>query len=147
MFNFIEPIEMVDAQFSLPYCVALVLLGVETGPAWLNRELFKDKEVLSIGPRVKIHPDVKSDEIFHNEKRRISSRVVITTDSGDSFEETVAAPRGSPTYPISENEITEKYLKMAVPVVGLENALELKNFILEIDAQQCVSTLSRLISV
>ena len=89
----------------------------------------------------------KSDEIFHNEKRRISSRVVITTDSGDSFEETVAAPRGSPTYPISENEITEKYLKMAVPVVGLENALELKNFILEIDAQQCVSTLSRLISV
>ena len=144
MFTAIEPEELVDAQFSLPYCVALVLLGVPTGPGWFNRDLFHDETVLSIGSRVKIHPDSTCDDIFHNEDRRISARVVITTNSGGSFEETALAPRGTPMLPVSEKEIMGKYFAMAVPVIGGEKARALKEFILALETYDNVTALSEL---
>ena len=122
VFNIVQPEEMVDAQFSLPYCVALVLLDIPTGPGWFDEALYNGEEVLSIGSRVTIHPDSLCDEIFHTESRRISARVVITTKTGECIEETAPAPRGSPTCPISEDEITGKYLELAVPVIGSKKA-------------------------
>ena len=147
MFNIIEPEELVDAQFSLPYCVALTLLDIKTGPGWFDKELFNNSEILSIGSRVKIHPDSNCDEIFHNEKLRISARVVITTTSGDEFEASAAAPRGSPSFPISEDEIVVKYFALATPVIGSERAQELKQLLLDLDSQEQASNLTALISV
>lgn len=144
MFTTIEPEELVDAQFSLPYCVAMVLLGIEPGPGWFNRDLFHDETVLSIGSRVKIHPDSTCDDIFHNEDRRIAARVVITTNGGASFEGSAPAPRGTPMLPVSEEEITGKYLAMAVPVTGAEKAKALKEFILALETYDSVAALSEL---
>ena len=144
MFTSIEPEELVDAQFSLPYCVALALLGIPPGPGWFNKDLFHDEIVLSIGSRVKIHPDSRSDDIFHNEDRRITARVVITTNGGASFEESAPAPRGTPMLPASEEEITGKYLAMAVPVIGSEKAQALMEFVLVLETYDSVTALSEL---
>ena len=144
MFTSIEPEELVDAQFSLPYCVALALLGIPPGPGWFNKDLFHDETVLSIGSRVKIHPDSRSDDIFHNEDRRITARVVITTNGGASFEESAPAPRGTPMLPVSEEEITGKYLAMAVPVIGSEKAQALMEFVLVLETYDSVTALSEL---
>ena len=144
MFTTIEPEELVDAQFSLPYCVALVLLGVPTGPGWFNRDLFHDETVLSIGSRVKIHPDSTCDDIFHNEDRRISARVVITTNGGAGFDGSAPAPRGTPMIPVSEEEIIGKYIAMAVPVIGGEKARALKDFVLALETYDSVAALSEL---
>jgi 2-methylcitrate dehydratase PrpD len=146
MFNFIEPGEMVDAQFSLPYCVALSLLEVQTGPEWFNRKLFNNEDVLSIGSRVKIHPDSECDRIFHEESRRISARVAITTVNGNRYEESAPAPRGTPLVPISDDEIIEKYLKMAIPVLGNEKADKLKQLILRIESEDSLLELPGLIA-
>lgn len=146
-FNFTEPQEMVDVQFSLPYCVALVLMGVGTGPEWVNKERFTDEMALSIGSRVTIHPDAGADDIFHHENRRISARVAITTVSGDRFEGYADAPRGTPRLPVSEQEIIDKYLSMAVPVLGADKAEELKAFVLSLESQKKVSRLADLISI
>ena len=147
MFNIIEPEELVDAQFSLPYCVAMVLLGIQPGPGWINKDLFHDETVLSIGSRVKIHPDSTCDAIFHNEDRRISARVVITTTQGANFEESAPAPRGTPMLPVSEEEIIKKYLAMAIPVVGSEKAEGLKEFVLALETYDGVAALSGLTTV
>ena len=144
MFNSIEPEELVDAQFSLPYCVAMALLEIPPGPGWFNKDLFHDETVLSIGSRVKIHPDSRSDDIFHNEDRRITARVVITTNDGASFEESAPAPKGTPRLPVSEEEITGKYLAMAVPVIGSEKARALMEFVLGLETCDSVSALSEL---
>ena len=144
MFTSIEPEELVDAQFSLPYCVALALLEIPPGPGWFNKNLFHDETVLSIGSRVKIHPDSRSDDIFHNEDRRITARVVITTNGGASFEEFAPAPRGTPMLPASEEEITGKYLAMAVPVIGSEKAQALMEFVLDLETYDSVTALSEL---
>lgn len=146
MFEIVQPEELVDAQFSLPYCVAVSLLGFETGPDWYDEALFTNSDVLSIGSRVKIHPDSKCDEIFHTENLRISARVEITTSNGEKFEASAASPRGTPMYPLSEDEIIEKYLALAVPAIGAEKAQALKEFVINLEEQQQVSTLSELIS-
>ena len=146
LFNVVAPRNQVDAQFSLPYCGAMVILGIPPGPKWFDEGLFQDETVLSIGSRVKAHADRECDRIFHNENRRISARVVVTTTSGARYEETASAPRGTPTFPVSEDAIIEKYLAMAVPVIGSENARRLKDFVLQLESHRSVKGLSDLVS-
>ena len=147
LFDSTKPEFMVDAQFSLPYCVAVLLLGVESGPKWFNQELFSNDQVLSIGSRVILHADSRADEIFHTEDRRISAKVTITTTGGDRYEQFAPAPRGSPTCPITEDEVFQKYYSLAAPVLGPKKAEELKQFVLRLDCVEQVSIPSNLISI
>jgi len=145
-FNFTQPHEMVDVQFSLPYCVALVLLGVPTGPEWVIKKRFSDAATLSIASQVTIHPDADADHIFHNNQRRISARVKITTNSCDVFEAAADAPRGTPGLPVTEQEIIDKYLSMALPVLGSSKAQVLLDFVLNLDSQEDLAPLAELIA-
>ena len=145
-FNFTQPQEMVDVQFSLPYCVALTLCGIETGPEWVNPERFKDALFQSIGARVNIHSDTEADKHFH-ESRRIPARVKVTTVSGDEFEAYAPAPRGTQMVPITDQDVIDKYLSMAVPVLGVDKADELLAFVLSLESQSDASRLAELISV
>ena len=145
-FNFIEPSEMVDAQFSLPYCVAVMLLGIETGPKWVDYALFSDRSVLSIASKVKIHADSAADHIFHAGSLQVSAKVAITTVSGERLEASAAAPRGTPYSPISDQEIADKYLRMAVPVIGLDKAAQIQEIIQDLEHEGSMSPLTELIS-
>ena len=146
LFNVVEPKNLVDAQFSLPYCAAMVILGIPPGPKWFDEDLFRDETVLSVGSRVKAHADSRFDHIFHNDNRRISARVAVTTTGGVRYEETVAAPQDTSMFPVSEDAIIEKYLGMAIPVIGSDNARRLKDFILQLEVHRSVRGLSDLVS-
>lgn len=146
LFNVVEPKNAVDAQFSLPYCSAMVILGIPPGPRWFDEDLFRNETVLSIGSRVKAHSDPQCDRIFHNENRRICARVVVTTNGGARYEETASAPRGTPEFPASEDAIIDKYLAMAIPIIGSESARKLKDFVLQLESNRSVKGLPDLVS-
>ena len=145
LFSVVEPKNLVDAQFSLPYCAAMVILGIPPGPKWFDEDLFRDETVLSIGSRVKAHADSQFDRIFHDENRRIAARVVVTTTGGVRYEDTAPAPRDTPELPVSEDAIIEKYLELAVPIMGSDKARRLRDFVLQLEAHRSVKGLSDLV--
>lgn len=51
------PTEFTSAQFSVPYTVAVALLGIAPGPAWYSRSTMADERVLSLAKRVQLIPD------------------------------------------------------------------------------------------
>ncbi len=146
-FNFVTPNELVDAQFSLPYCVAMVLLEKPVGPDWvLDRSQFTDETVTALASRVRIFADPAADSAFFDENKRIPSRVEIVMTDGRRFETEVPAPKGTPARPVAEQEILDKFRSMAEPVLGRENASELEEFVLTIETRQVGGKLQALTS-
>jgi len=47
------PKTMMDVIPSLPYCIAVVLAGIEPGPKWFNNENLKDRRLLRMAARVR----------------------------------------------------------------------------------------------
>ena len=81
MFTDKGPTAMVDAQFSLPYCVAMKLLGIQSGPAWFEESRFSDCDVASITSRVHIYADKNADIIFQNSLKQLI-KIIKSTEFG-----------------------------------------------------------------
>ena len=52
--------------------------------------------------------------------RRYTVHVEVETHGGETFHGTAADRPGSPALPLSDDELTEKFLGLAAPVVGEE---------------------------
>jgi 2-methylcitrate dehydratase PrpD len=108
-----DPADMVDAQFSIPYTVSMVLLGEHPGPAWYDPEMMRSNKVADIMQKVTVETDPDIDRDYFNNDQ-ISARVSITTTSGDLFEKYVGIPSGDPRNPISQAEIEDKFRNQAL---------------------------------
>jgi 2-methylcitrate dehydratase PrpD len=80
------PAESFYAQFSLPYALALVALGVEPGPDWMDPDLITSKKVKSLAARVsaKENPNILSEMLrsYPHPEMRIPTKVVVRTGRG-----------------------------------------------------------------
>jgi len=106
----------VDAQFSIPYCIATMLLDPEPGPNWYTEEKFKDPELLEIAGKVKgAGPTIKMHDAFMlfraGEYPEIT--VKITTKDGRHFSETISFPKGHPENRMTVDEFKDRFRRAA----------------------------------
>ncbi|MBW2059557.1 MAG: MmgE/PrpD family protein [Deltaproteobacteria bacterium] len=106
------PAGMVDAQFSLPYTAAMVLMGQRPGPAWYTAENLESKEVLGVSRKVRVEIDPDIDRAYF-EKDRIAARVTIVRRDGTGLEKYVEIPRGDPLNPLTMEEVEDKFRDQA----------------------------------
>ena len=106
------PTQMVDAEFSFPYTVSMVLLGLPPGPSWYTDEQLKSKEILSLSKKIKVEVDAALDRAYF-EENRISARVEILKENGERFEKFVGIPKGDPLNPLTDGEREEKFRHLA----------------------------------
>lgn len=84
-----------------------------------------------------------SVELDRNFPAKYTSRVVIGLRNGDRFEATVAFPRGHPKNPMTLAELTAKFRRLAVPVIGEEAAHRLEALIDTLDSAESVRPLAK----
>lgn len=108
-----SPSDMVDAQFSIPYTVSMVLLGEHPGPAWYTPENLQSDTIAKIMKKVTVETDPEIDQAYFDDDK-ISARVQITTTAGDRFEKFIGVPSGDPQRPISQGEIEDKFRNQAL---------------------------------
>ena len=85
-----------DASFSVPHSVAMVLMGVPAGPKWFDPTLVYDTKVAELRRKVKIYlnPELENAKTWGNYQcwgqagaaLKVPSRVVVTTCDGDTLE-------------------------------------------------------------
>ena len=112
-----HPLNVVDAQFSMPYSAAMVLLGIDPGPAWYTEERVADEAVQRLSERVKVTPDAELDRVLHEESRT-SARVQIITKGGQDLSAFVSVARGDPQRPLSQHEVEQKFVNQAANVLS-----------------------------
>lgn len=108
-----EPNHMIQAQFSLPYAVTMVLLGEPTGPNWYTKEMLKDQKARELQRKVIVEEDPVATSKFYTESTSPST-VEIQLKDGRHFKKHVEHPRGEPENPFTERDHINKLTSMAL---------------------------------
>lgn len=103
--NRTSPATLVEAQYSVPFCLALAALRgtralLPLEPAWLE-----DEDVRALASRVTLHRDAAIEARFPAES---PARVVVSTAAG-RFESPVTTPRGDPDAPLDWDDLVAKF--------------------------------------
>lgn len=119
----------VDAQFSIPYTAAMVVIGHKPGPGWYTEENLNDEAVKALAAKVRVNLDPELERIYVEEGEQ-TARVEVITLNGDSWSEFVRIPSGDPRNPLTPAAIEDKFRTQASYVLKnatIEQAVELIN--------------------
>jgi 2-methylcitrate dehydratase PrpD len=139
-----DPETVLDAQFSLPYVVAVHLLDHPTGYEWLLEERLADPEVRALAERVTLAEDEAMTAAYER-SGRMSARVTVELRSGETLVASVDSPRGSPERPVSRAAVAAKYDSLVEPILGPETAGELKRRVRDLEAETDVAEVAALL--
>lgn len=132
-----------DARFHLQYCLALVACGADVILPEHSIQLEKHlqrPDVLSVMQRVSVIHDANLSHYHH-------CQITVTESGGKTVTHSVTAPRGSPQKPLSNKDVEGKFLLLAEPVLGQEQAQRFIAEALTIDSTANVSSLTQLLAV
>jgi 2-methylcitrate dehydratase PrpD len=112
VFGVYEPKYMIQAQFSIPHVVAMVLLREPTGPRWYREEMLTSPKVTDLRHRVRLEVDPIAAHKFYSAYKSTST-VEITTKDGKRFSKHVEFPKGEPENPLGPEEHETKIRNLA----------------------------------
>ena len=135
---------ILDAQFSLPYSIAMLVLGKEPGPEWMTEDnIFYNAEAKSIANKVKMEVDPYAEKIFNEEKgQAIPSEVTVKMSDGNVYKESVKYSKGTPKNPFTDKEIVEKYTLLAKSNLAKKKLENIQEIILNLEMLDDISELT-----
>ncbi len=111
-FAIYDPGYMIQCQFSMPYVVAIALLGEPTGPNWYRPELIASPRVRALQRKVTLQEDPVATHRFYAE-HVTTSTIEIKMKDGRVLSRHVDYPKGEPENPFSRQDHLEKLHAMA----------------------------------
>ncbi len=133
-----HPANLVDAEFSINYAVSMALLAVQPGPEWYDPRRLANPDIGALSERVRFSSDSEFTRIYDEDRSRMPAKVRIELRSGDWLEGSAEHPSGGPQRPLSEMQLEEKFMRLAVPSLGRTGAADLAH------AVSCLDQLSNL---
>lgn len=137
-----EPKEVIEAQFSLRFSLALRLLkGSNELKFYLDSNVWRDPSILELGKKIELFGDPTAVR-----ERRFACQMKITLASGNVIEGSLSSPKGSSSNPLSKEEMTEKFLGMASAVLPDERLNRIVQKVERLEAEEDLSNLASLLS-
>jgi 2-methylcitrate dehydratase PrpD len=99
-----RPTTPYGAKFSLPYCIALVLVEGQAGVDGFSEARTRDPRILEVAGKVGYIVDPSLPY-----PRRFTGHVRVELADGQVLEEAQDAPRGGAEYPLAPDELREKF--------------------------------------
>lgn len=134
--NIAEPRDVMMAQYSLPFSVALSLLREAGDPRSFSEPNLKDPEILSLSRRIKLVVDEAAAGI---EGYR-GARVTVRLKGGRELVREVKEFKGTPTHPLSRAEVRDKFMTLSAGL-GKFAALKLVEKVENISAEKNIQEL------
>jgi len=119
----VAPIDTFGAQFSIPYCCALALLGDPADPAMYAPEAIDDPDRRTLAQRIEIAVDQQMEAAY---PRHYGARVELELANGMRMTDAVLDPHGMPADPCTRTELLDKFTRLAGRV---RSACEVEAFI------------------
>ena len=102
----LRPQTHVDAQFSLPYAIAVAICKNKTGIAEFKTDVLNDPEVLTLIDKIRWEVDPEAEAVY---PKAYPATVIATMNDDRVFEAHVDYPKGDPENPATLEEIKEKF--------------------------------------
>ena len=134
-----NPENVVDGQFSMPFCAALVLKNGSF--TWDDYKLnLKNDDILNLCKRVNVSPNKQAEECC---PKYMSANVKIKV-SGKVYEKFIKIPKGDPENFMTDQEFEDKFDGLTNPYLSEGKLDELKNFMLRIDNANSIESIFEL---
>jgi 2-methylcitrate dehydratase PrpD len=134
------PRNLVDAEFSLPYGVAMILLGLEPGPRWHDPHLLDSREVLDAMRKVDVHM-----ETLFNEQSIVGAEVQITGLDRSIEQSRIEVTYGDEKKPMSDADLEAKFLRLSAESIPGKSAETAVNFIQDLEHLGSIAELTGLL--
>ena len=109
--NIPSPADIMMAQYSIPFCVALAHVRDPRDPRSFDESALKDPQVRSLAQRVTI-------SLAEGRPTPLAAVVTVTLRDGRKLERAVADFKGTPESPLDRNELREKFLLLTRHCTG-----------------------------
>lgn len=141
-----RPMNELDAQMSLPYCVATGLLnGGKVGLADFDRSRLSDPRVLALGDRMTAEAYPPFDAIPLR-PMSMPAIVEVTMRDGRKFTKQVDYQRGDPRNPFSHDDFVDKFNACTEARLGASNREQALERLLTLDKQPDLSGVMKLLT-
>jgi 2-methylcitrate dehydratase PrpD len=113
--NIPSPADIMMAQYSIPFCVALAHVRDPRDPRSFNEDALKDQQIRSLAERVTI-------TVGEDRPTPLAAVVTVTLRDGRVLTRTVADFKGTPESPLDRNELRDKFLLLTRHSAGNDMA-------------------------
>ena len=131
-----RPTTPYGAKFSLPYCIALVLVDGAAGVEGFSEARTRDPRILGVAEKVRYVLDPTLPY-----PKRFTGHVRVELQDGRVLEETQDAPRGGPEHPLPPEELRAKFRANAVRALPAAQVDGLLDRLLAIDRATDVASI------
>ena len=107
---------IVDAEFSIPYCIAALMHEPEPGPNWYTEERRNDPKMIELSGKVKAEGPILMLQGAFEEFRAGTYPLVsveIITKDGNKFKEEITFPKGHPKNRMTIDEYKDRFRRAA----------------------------------
>jgi 2-methylcitrate dehydratase PrpD len=133
-----------EAQYSLPFPVAALLVRGQVGPGEIEGEALTDQEILRLSRRIELIDDRRYSSLFPGERW---AEVEIQLTDGRRLTSRPAVARGSADNPLSQSELSGKFHGL-MEAAGLSGrARQIEDLVMNIDAAQSLAPLINAITL
>jgi 2-methylcitrate dehydratase PrpD len=137
-----------DAQFSIPYCLAALLLDPEPGPNWFTDEKLKDPKILELAAKVRaVGPELSPEDLidmWRREGKFVEVRDEIITKDGRRLSKAIHFPKGHPRNPFAPDEHREHFRRSASFMLKPDKIEKAMEKILKLEEVADISEVARL---
>ena len=105
-----SPSDTMEAQYSIPYCVAVALTADAGDPHAFSLDAIKDPVRRAIAERVELCVDPQSEAVY---PKQFGTRVLLHLDSGEVKEAATLDPHGTAADPCTGEERIAKFTRLA----------------------------------
>lgn len=125
-------------RFSLPYAIAITLLDGELSLKQFSPEKFNDQRVFEITKRIHC---IKDDSL-----PRTGGNITIEMKDGNKYQYVKEHPLGSPFYPLSKEQIVDKFEKNLQGILNPDKSDQIIKLVLNMENVNNIKTLMTLLS-
>ncbi len=125
---------MVNAQYNIPYCLAMYLKSPKVGYSWLDEKYLKDPEILDMASKVvcvgedkKVPHYVYFDMFAKGEYPEYGMK--ITLNDGTVYEQTLHYPKGHPKNPYTREDTIESFATQVDGIITPEERDRIVDFV------------------
>lgn len=137
-----QPAEVIEAQFSLRFSLALRLLkGSNDFKFYLDPELWRDPDILAAGKKITLVADPSAQK-----ERRFACHIRMNLTDGRVIDGDLSAPKGTARNPLSRQEVIEKFFTMASVVLPEKKLNRIIETVDKIETEENTASLARLLT-
>jgi 2-methylcitrate dehydratase PrpD len=140
---------IMEAQFSMPYVIAAILLDPNPGSQWYTREKMKDQKLLNLAAKVKSGSSkehtLKESFDMYIAGTFPEKTVTIKTKGGKTYVHTQAIHKGHPDCMLTREEFCDLFRRNAMQALSKEKAEAIVEYVLNIENQKDLSNFGELL--